>query len=356
MISDTYIFEIGDELIEINDALKGDISGVSQKVGDYELALKNFFNAKYCLAVSSGTAALQAAMYAIGIRGPDDEVLLTPTCPLCTVFPAIFSGAKIIFCDTNEDNFGINILDAKKICNQSIRAIIDIPMWGYPTQVDKLYSFARSNNIPLVLDVAHCHGTMLHNRHLSEYCDIACFSTQNSKVLSTGEGGFLLTGNMEYFKKAKNFINFGGLTGRDFGLNFKLGALQASVGLTRLRTLLNNLKQRRRNASYIINKISGTSVREIAVPDGGEPNYYRLLLKTQGPVAPLLSHLIEHGVPSDIVKYGCKPLYYHQLLKRYRRECVNAERLLQCVTTVPVHPGLTHYDLDSIASAIQTFS
>ena len=190
-ISDKCLQRIPGDEAAVSAALQQPISGGSEVIAEYEADLAKVFGVTQAIAVSSGGAALIAALYAAGVR-PGDEVVLPPTCPLCTVYPIMFLGATPVFCDTYADGFGIDLEDLARVVTPKTRAVIDVPMWGYPTPVDRLRDATRTLGVSLVLDLAHSHGAKLDGQDLSAYGDFSCYSTHERKIISTGEGGFIL--------------------------------------------------------------------------------------------------------------------------------------------------------------------
>lgn len=354
-IPNTYYPAEDGELLVLQRALaSGDISGKGSLVREYEIALQAYFRSSFALGLSSGAAALTVALKALGIS-EGDEVLLPATCPMCTVFPIQMAGARIKFCDIQENNFGLDLEDADRQIGPKTKAIIEVPMWGYPTPLHGLQNFARIRQIPLVLDLAHAHGSLLEGRHLSEYGDIACFSTHNIKVLSTGEGGFLLTHRADYFEKALAYSRFGDLTGEDFGVNFKLGSLLAAVGLHRLGKLAENIAQRTRHAGFICESLNNPNLSPMSVIEGGIPNYYHLILRVRKDNRRLLDYMRGKGIPSDVVRYKIQPVYQYPILQDLQESCLRADGLLRTITTVPVHPGLSRDHLDYIVETLNAF-
>ncbi len=344
-----------DDLAAVVDALQNGLSGTSATVSDYERDLGVYFDSPSAIAVSSGAAAISVALAAAGV-GRGDEVVLTPTAPLCTVYPVIAAGAVPVFVDTRLDNFGADLVCLDGVLSRKTKAIVDIPMWGYPTPVDELHQFARARSVPLILDLAHAHGTKIHGRHLSTHCDLACFSTHERKILATGEGGFVLSNTQNLTERCRSYSRFGNLNGRDFGLNFKLGALPAALGRSRLAHLDAQLAQRRRNAQRLLAQLAHNNVSEAAVVSSGVPNYYALNLRlTFSNNRRFIEYLEARGIPSDIIRYGCRCLYEFPAVAPFARHCPNAEALLGDMTTIPVHPGLTDSDLDYIAEVINSY-
>ncbi len=354
-LADKFRPEYADDLDAVVEVLQKGLSGTSTTVSDYERDLCGYFDSPNAIAVSSGAAAISVALAAAGVaRG--DEVVLTPTAPLCTVYPVMAAGAVPVFVDTRVDNFGADLVCLDRVLSSKTKAIVDIAMWGYPTPVDELYQFARDRSVPLILDLAHAHGTKIRGRHLSAYCDLACFSTHERKVLATGEGGFVLSNTLNLAERCRSYSRFGNLNGRDFGLNFKLGALPAALGRSRLAHLDAQLLQRKRNAGRLLAQVAHHNVSEATIVSGGEPNYYSLNLRlTFSNNRRFIEYLEERGIPSDVARYGCRCLYEFPAVARFARHCPNGAALLGGMTTIPVHPGLTDADLDYVAEVISCY-
>lgn len=355
-ISDKFAFyDKGDIKIVSKIIQDKKLSGTSKVIFDYEKKLALFFESKYSVAVSSGTSAIQVALYTLGIK-TGDEVIVSSTCPSMSIVSIIELGAKPIFCDTHEDSFGLDINDLKRIITSKTKAVIEVPMWGYPTDVVGLKRYLIKHKIPLVLDLAQAHGTKYNNKFLSHYGNISCFSTHDRKILPTGEGGFCLTNNLNHYKKMQSYIKFGNMNGIDFGLNFKLGSMQAGLGINRINFISKQIAKRTNNAKYILSKINNKEIKEFNIINKGLPNYYTLLLRLEkGNCDKFIDYLNKNGISSDIKRYNFKVLYKYPLFKKYSRKCSNSEKLVQSITTVPVHPGLTKKDLDYVVDIINKF-
>src|SRR5690606_3115115 len=175
-----------------------------------------------------------------------------------------------------------------------------------PTPVDRLRDATRELGLQLVLDLAHSHGAKLGGRDLSSYGDLSCYSTHERKIVSTGEGGFILTGDERLASVVRSYIKFGNLNGRDLGLNFKLSGVQAALGKSRLLHLEGLLARRRANAEKIAAGIRREGVRAYEVPATGAASYYFMLLRLSlDDNRAFLDYLDQKGIPSDIKRYGC---------------------------------------------------
>lgn len=343
----------GEESLVLN-ALERGIRGDSEAVGVYEDALGAHFGAENVIATSSGYGSLVVALSAMGLK-PGDNVLLTPTCPLCTVYALTFLRIEPVFCDIRPDDFTLDLSMAEKLVNGRTRAIIDIPMWGYPVDAESVSTFARSRNLWYLLDIALAHKAIFKERLQWQWADIATFSTHHSKTLVTGEGGGILTDNAELAGRARAFIR-GGFTGEKPGLNFSLSGLQAALGKARLSRLETDVQHRRQTMRAITSRLTNPFLEALPVLPGGEPAGTRLLIRTtSGSNKSLLDHQLQAGIPSDIALYDCKALYQYPVLRDRQAACPNAERMLASLSTIPVHPEIGADEIDTIVSVLNRF-
>lgn len=344
------------EMSALEQALKShSLSGTGPVTEQYEESLCIWFNARYALAVSSGSAAVMVALAAVGVK-PGDEVIVSPASPLCTAYPIMSMGATPVFCDTQPDCLSLDLDMLESLITERTAAIVDVPMWGYPTPAASLSRKAKARGLPLILDLAHCHGTTYQEKHLWEYSDIACFSTHESKIMSTGEGGFVLTNSPELADRAGRFRQMDFLEGKNIGINLKLSSLQAALGLARLDKLSEEISIRKRNADFLKSAIGCDDIAELPVVEGACPNYYTLLLRSKsGKASDFIDHLYAHGIPSDMREYPCRPLYEFPILKYLTNPCPNATRFLLSVSTFPTHPEMDEFDLEYLAAALSNY-
>ena len=151
MISDKHkITYKPDEQNRINEVLISEnTSGSSIEVTKYENRLADYFDVKHAIALSSGTAAIHCAINSLRIeRG--DEIIMHPAAPLMTAYPLLLQGVKIIFCDINARNFTFDYCQLESIITTKTKAIITVPMWGYPIEMDNLLKLAQLNKIVVI--------------------------------------------------------------------------------------------------------------------------------------------------------------------------------------------------------------
>ncbi|WP_103865887.1 DegT/DnrJ/EryC1/StrS aminotransferase family protein [Aquimarina sp. I32.4] len=340
----------------IFDKVKNQSTSTPPDIADdvilYENNLKEYYGCKYALALTSGTASIIVALHALGIDY-GDQVITSPAAPMCTAFPIMYATKTVLFSDICNDNFGLDIDKLKNLDLKNIKAIVEVPMWGYPTDMIKLRDFAKNNNIALIADLALSPVTKIHAKYLFNYADIACYSTQQSKLFSTGgEGGYIITNNEELYEKAFSFSRMGNLDGVNFGVNFKISDLQAKEGTKQLSKLHETIELRKYNANYIRSRIKSNTISEIKILNSGEPSYQRMVLLCQTGNTELINDLThKNHIQSDVVSYNIKPLYDYPILAKYKTKCPNTERILSTMTTIPLHLQYNN-QLDKIITII----
>lgn len=338
---------------ELAEALAYGLDGESQAVNKYESSLAATFDAPHAIAVSSGYAAVLVALAALDLQ-PGDEVLLTPTCPLCTVFALTALGVIPVFCDTRTDGFSINLDQAGSRIGPRTRAILEIPMWGYPVPAHEVGTFAREHGLAFVLDLALSHGTELFGKHLWHYADLATFSTHSSKMLVTGEGGFVLTNRADLAEAVKRARHYGD---RSEGVNYRLGGAQAALGFARLPYLANHVVHRRTLMEEISAALVNPHLEPLPILPGGRPAGVKLIVRERsGRGEALNEHLARAAIPSDIRIYNCRPLYQFPIFEHRRANCPNAASLLSSIATLPVHPDIHSIDRDHIIQTLNTYN
>ncbi|HEY0189964.1 MAG TPA: DegT/DnrJ/EryC1/StrS family aminotransferase [Kofleriaceae bacterium] len=351
-IEETYRHGYGRDTEALLAALDGSLAGTGPRVAAYEAATARQFGAAHAVAVSSGSAAVIAALAGLSLpRG--GEVIVSPLAPLCTVYPIMALGLEPVFCDTNPSDFGLDLTDLARVLSPRTVAVLDVPMWGYPVPSDQLRAACDHRGLPLVLDLAHGHCIRLHGRDLWTYGKLATFSSHEGKILSTGEGGMVLTDDALLADRVRAFTRYGNLDGRTFGINLKLPGLAAALGERRMRMFAHDLDERRRKARLFFDHLDSARVAPWPVCAGGEPNYYAILVEVAGPrPRAIVEALGAAGVPSDQLKYPCQVLYRFELLAGRARPCANAEALIARLSTVPCHPDLDDATMIDMARII----
>lgn len=346
-----------------------DWSGNSEIVSRYETKLCEKFGAKNAIATSSGTAALHASLYAVGVAA-GCRVIFPAVGAVMTVAPALALQAIPHFVDVMPSSF---VLDPEKLLQElrryPIAAIVSCGLWGNVGCNKDVVALARDYGVPLIEDAAQSIGAGSDGQLEGFKGDIGCFSTHDYKMICTGEGGFVLLDNCELAEKIRSFVKIGfrnGQYGLNFGLNYKLSALQAAAGLMSLEKFAQTVQLRRNKEALWLHctgvgkllhplKSSSTAV------SSGYAFVGLLPRNTKLNAASLAYKLYRLGVQTDYHRYQFRLLQDYDLFSKFSRAEVNlknAEELVERIIVLPTHdqiaedniPRLSEIILDCIAS------
>lgn len=152
---------------------------------------------------------------------------------------------------------------------------------GYPNDAHAAAAILAEAGVPVVEDACQAHGTTVRGRYAGTGTAAGCFSTHDRKLLATGEGGFVLTNDLELAERIDFYTHLGHLQGQVHGVNYKLAGPLAAIGLRRLPRLHAQLEARRCHAQRILDRLPTNGLlHELDCPDDSQPNYYQLVLAT----------------------------------------------------------------------------
>ncbi|HYO54446.1 DegT/DnrJ/EryC1/StrS family aminotransferase [Archangium sp.] len=340
------------------------LSGDSTVVAEYEARLASHFGTRHAIAVSSGTAAIHAALEAC--ITPGNEVLVPVIAVPMTVNAVLQAGGKPVFYDRGERGF-IPCLDSlERYRSDRARVVLTVSMWGYPAIDEALLEFARHHHLVIIEDTAQGLGTVNRQRFEGTIGDIGCFSTHEFKLMSTGEGGFVLTNHEEVATRIRSFSRIGfdakrGGFGHRPGINYKLSSPQAALGLYQLANLAAKVTQRNGKMDrWRQALLAHPRVRDFFdAPDVALNGYSAVLTLVDaepGLARRLAETLYGRGILTDIHRYKQSymtdfPLYqpfYQQgpYTGDKRRDFPNATRFIDSAVVLPTHDSVTPEQID----------
>ena len=255
-----------DDIRIVTEVLQSDWLTTGPMVGKFEEALCAFTGAKFGTAVSNGTAALHAAIFAAGI-GPGDEVIVPALTFAASANAVLYQGATPVFVDILPDSLLIDPEQVKAKIGPRTKAIMAVDYAGHCCDYDQLQKLAKSNGLLLIADACHAIGGSFSGRNVGTLADLSCFSFHPAKHITTSEGGMVLTDNEAFNKRLKIFRNHGISTDHrerhekgtfhydmmELGYNYRLPDVLCALGMSQLKKLPEWVKRRNEIAS-IYNK------------------------------------------------------------------------------------------------------
>ena len=234
------------------------------RVDEFERQFADRMGVRYALALSSGTGALIAALKAMGIsRG--DEVITQSHTFIATIEAIIECGATPVITDVDA-SLNMDPADLERKITGKTKAIIPVHMMGVSARMDEILKIARSHAIPILDDNAQCCGGTYRKRMLGTLGDASITSFDFGKVLTTGEGGMIITDNEAIFRRAREYSDHGHELNPKFprgedtrtisGINLKMTELQGAIGLAQLKKMGYIIARQRENKARIKNALS----------------------------------------------------------------------------------------------------
>ncbi|MGA2406151.1 MAG: DegT/DnrJ/EryC1/StrS family aminotransferase [Bacteroidales bacterium] len=359
----------------INDKICNDVLSVLKsgnivqgpKVKQLEEEFSKFSQVKYCAAVNSGTAALHAALYAIGI-GPGDEVITTPFTFVATANSILMVGARPVFADVDERTFNIDPEDIERKITSKTKAIIPVHLFGQPAEMDKISDLAKHYNLKIVEDACQAHGAEFNNKRVGGLGDIAAFSLYATKNMMAGEGGLVTSNNKESIERVKSYRHHGqslneGYNYISFGYNYRMTDINAVIAINQLEKLEEFNIIRNRNALLYMKALK--DINGIAIPFKSENCshvYHQYTIKIdENQFGHSRNDLINELNRNDIFPgiFYPRPLHLFPTFETFgykENDFPISERLSRLVLSLPVHPGISENDVQKVIDVISQFS
>lgn len=239
----------------------GWISSAGPFVERFERAWAEYVGAKHGVAVSSGTAALHCALAALGI-GKGDEVIVPAFTMISPIFAVLYVGATPVFVDCERETFTIDSGEIERAITPRTKAILAVHIFGHPCEMDAITRIARQRELKVVEDAAEAHGGLYKGRRCGSLADVSCFSFYANKIVTSGEGGMVMTSEDRLAERARKFRDLWHSEGRRFihqelGYNYRLTNLQAALGLGELESIDEHIARKLAIAGRYTRGLSG---------------------------------------------------------------------------------------------------
>jgi dTDP-4-amino-4,6-dideoxygalactose transaminase len=223
---------------------------------EFEQEFADYHQAKHGIAITNGTAAIEVALSALGI-GPGDEVIVPDFTFVATASAVLFTSALPVLVDVTSDTYCIDPDLVSAAITERTKAIIAVHMAGHPADLDRLREIAKKHNLFLIEDSAHAHGSEWKGHKIGAIGDVGTFSFQQSKLMTAGEGGMILTNDDEIERLARSTHDCGRMPGEWFydhyiyGSNYRLSEWQGAILSQQLKRLPVQTEQRSRSTAFL---------------------------------------------------------------------------------------------------------
>jgi dTDP-4-amino-4,6-dideoxygalactose transaminase len=334
---------------------RGTIAGGTE-VRSFENEFADFCDVDHGIATVNGTAALYAALDAIGI-GKGDRVLTTPFSFIATADAIRFCGAEPVFADVDPETYNLDPeRTAQQIADTDVDAILAVHLYGLPANMTALRRLADEHDVPLLEDAAQAHGARYEKAPVGSLGDVACFSFSTTVNMTTGEGGIIVTDSPSIADHVAEFIDHGRSEAGSHahsrvGHNFRMTDLAAAIGRVQLERLPKFIEIRRSVANQLTETITAevSTINAPSTPDDRTHAYHQYPIRTDERAA-LIDHLASYGVDSGV--YYPRTIPSQPPYHCHDEPVPVAESLAETVLCLPVHPGLSTDDVRQIEAAL----
>jgi perosamine synthetase len=350
----------GNEKKYLQDCLEtGWISGSGKYVDAFEDGFAAFCGASHAVAIVNGTAALHVALLALGI-GPGDEVIVPDLTYIASANAVTYCGARPVFADVDPATWTMDPLDVARKVSPRTRAIMPVHLYGHPVDMDCILDLAQAHNLYVIEDAAEAHGAEYKGRRVGALGDIGVFSFYGNKIITTGEGGMIVTNNRDLADRSRLLKGQGMDPEHRYwfpiiGYNYRMTNMQAAIGLAQLERIEWFIERRREVARWYDAALKPLPVLKPVESDWAKNSYwlYSICVNEKIDRDLLISHLLERGIET-------RPFFYPMHVMPPYRDAVPedfpvASGLAAQGLSLPSSASLTKEDVTYITRALQEY-
>ena len=261
------------------------ISSQGKYLTEFEEKFAHYCGVRFGISTTSGTTALHLALAVLGV-GPGDEVLIPTFTMAATAFAVAYCGAKPVFIDSEPETFNINLDRVSSYLHLQerrgklkVKAILPVHMYGHPVDMAPLLEMAEKFSIAVIEDAAEAHGAEYKGKRCGSFGSLGCFSFYANKIITTGEGGMVVTDDPLLADRARRLKDLAHAPGKRFlhtelGFNYRMTNLQAALGVAQLKKINTHIKKKRWIAREYEKGLKGVSGLRLPIEKSWAKNVY----------------------------------------------------------------------------------
>lgn len=357
------------DITAVIEVLRSDWLTTGPAVERFEADICAYTGARYAIAVSNGTAALHAAMFALNI-GPGDEVIVTPMTFVASANCILYQGGTPVFADVDPDTLLLDPAAVEASITPRTKAIIAVDYAGQPCDWDALNAIADRHHLALVADGCHALGARYKGRRVGTLADITVFSFHPVKHITTGEGGMAVTDDERLATRMRHFRGHGITTTAaerekmvgwfyemtELGYNYRITDFQCALGSSQLKKLDGWISKRNILARVYDATFAGQTVIRPLKRHTDVMHAYHLYVVRIPDRDDVFRNLRANGIGTNVhyVPVHLHP-YYQRVVGTYEGMCPVAEAAYKEILTLPLWPGMTEADSQRISNTIRNY-
>lgn len=348
---------------------RGTFWAAGPEIDEFEEKISDFMGLKNTVTFNSGTSALHAVLLANGIKSGQEVIVPSFTFPATANAP-LFVGAKPVFADIEDKTYGLDPEDVIEKITPKTKAIIPIHYGGCPCLIEEIAEIAQDHDLLLIEDAAESFGSKINNKLIGTFGDASMFSFCQNKIISTGEGGCIVTDSDKLYNKLKLIRSHGRLENVNYfsssekmdykilGFNFRMSSITAALGISQLRKIDKIIDERRNIAKILTKKLSVND--EIVLPSP-PLNYFSVyqmysIRVDENIRDDLMQHLGEKGIMSKIY---FPPIhltsFYREKFGYDIGDLPLTEKISDQIISLPIYPQLKIDLINEIVKGVLEF-
>lgn len=350
-----------DELQLVNECMiSGWVSSNGKFINEFEKLMAEYCGVKYAISCSSATAGLHLALLSANI-GVGDEVIVPTLTFVASANAVTYTGAKPVFIDSDINNWNIDPAKIEEAITPNTKAIMPVHLYGHPADMDLINSIADKHNVLVIEDAAEAHGAKYKNKIIGGLSDVSVFSFFGNKLITTGEGGMILTNDPDVANKCRLLRDHGMSPNKRYwhevvGYNYRMTNLQAALGVGQMKKIDSIIDRKKNNAAIYESLLK--NVPGVTLPPNQDwaDNIYWLytILINEAEVG------VSSGFISNVLKQNnidTRPVFYPMNIQPiYRVSCNKefpvAEYISKSGISLPSAPDINAADIKKVCGVI----
>jgi perosamine synthetase len=341
----------------------GWISSEGRFIREFEKRWAAYCGMKYGVAMSNGTVALQAAVACLGLS-PGDEVIMPTFTIVSCALAVVYNHGLPVLVDSDADTWCMDPARIEERITKNTKAIMPVHMYGHPVEMDPVLELATRHGLTVIEDAAEAHGATYKGRRCGGLGNLSCFSFYANKIVTTGEGGMVLTNDEQLAERLRSLRNLGFRSDRRFyhtelGHNFRLTNVQAAIGVAQLERIEQSLAQKRWMGQAYTERLKDLPQLQLPVEREWATNVYWMygvvLRESAGmDAAEFARRLAERGVMTRPFFLGMHEQPVFKQMGLFQGETYPvAERLARRGLYLPSGMTLTQEQIDAVSKAVR---
>jgi perosamine synthetase len=365
------LFEIYWDDVDVRRVTEAITSGrnwaIGAEVHEFEQALARYTDNRFCVTFNSGTSGLHAALLAHGV-GEGDEVIVPSFTFIATANAPLFVGARPVLADIEEGTYGLAADDIQEKITSRTKAIIPVHYGGCPCRIRELREIADDNGLLLIEDAAESLGATVDGQPVGTFGVAAVLSFCQNKVITTGEGGAVVTNSLPIYERLKLIRSHGRVDDDNYfranermdyvtlGYNFRMSNIVAALGIAQLEKVDKLIAMRREKAALLTAKLR----RDVSVvippnPPNGYHHVYQMYTVEAPQRDDLMRSLADKGIAAKVYFEPVHLTHFYKQVLKYAEKLPTTEEVAQRVVTLPMYPTLGNEDIGFIVDEIKHF-